>query len=63
MAPWYLFDSTIKEVGSTDIALGHLQLEITGKKLGKEKAQFDCFDRSYIWGLGNARHQGYGKTQ
>ena len=61
-APWCLFDSTIREVGSTDIALGHLPLKATGKKLGEEEAQFDCFDGSCIWGFGNAWYQGYGKT-
>ena len=63
MVSWYLFDSTIREVDSTNIALEYLLLEITGKRLGKEEAQFGYFNRYYIWGFGNARHQGYGKTQ
>ena len=63
MAFWCLFDSIIKEVGSTNIALGYSPLEATGKELDEEKAQFDCFDGSCIWGFGNTRHQGYGKTR
>ena len=58
-----LFNSTIKEGDSTDIALGHSLIEITSKKLGKKEAQFNYFDRSYIWGFGNVWHQDYGKTQ
>ena len=38
MASWCLFDSTIKEVGSTNVALGHSPLEAIGKKLGEERA-------------------------
>ena len=38
MALWCLFDFTIKEVNNTDIALGHLLLEATGKKLDEEEA-------------------------
>ena len=60
-APWCLFDFTIKEVGSTDVALRHLPSEATGKKLGEEEAQINCFDKSYIRGFGNIRHQDYGK--
>ena len=37
MAFWYLFDSTIREVGSINIALGYSLLNITGKRLDKEK--------------------------
>ena len=62
-ALWCLFDSTTREVDSTDIALRHSPLEATGKRFGEEEAQFDCFDGSCIWGFGNAQHQGYGKTQ
>ena len=62
-ALWCLFDSTIREVGNTNITLGHSHLEATGKKLDEKKAQFDYFDKSCIWGFGNARHQSYGKTQ
>ena len=54
MALWYLFDSTIREVGSTNIALGYLPSEVTGKRLDKKEAQFDCFDKSCIRGFGNA---------
>ena len=63
MASWYLFDSTIRKVGSTNVALRHLPLEATNEGLGKEEAQFDYFDGSCIQGFGNARHQGYGKIQ
>ena len=38
----------MREVASTNVVLGHLLLEITGKEFGKEKAQIDCFDKSYI---------------
>ena len=53
----------MREVGSTDVALGHSPLEATGEGLGEEEAQFDCFDGSCIRGFGNAWHQGYGKTR
>ena len=43
-----MFNSTIREVGSTNITSKHLLLEITSEKLGEKKAQFDCFDRFYI---------------
>ena len=62
-APWCLFDSITREVGSTNVALGHSPSEATGERLGEEEAQFDCFDGSCIRGFGNARHQGYGKTR
>ena len=62
-APWCLFDSTIREVGSINVALRYSPLEATGEGHGEEEAQFDCFDGSCIWGFGNARHQGYGKTR
>ena len=57
-----LFDTTTREIGSIDVALRYLPLEAIGKRLGKKEAQFDCFDRSYIWGFDNAQYQGYGKT-
>ena len=44
MAPWCLFDSTTRKFGSTHIALGHLLLEVTGKRLGKEEVLFNYFD-------------------
>ena len=47
-APWCLFDSTTKEVNSTNIALGHLLLKTTSKRLDKEKAHFNCFNKSCI---------------
>ena len=62
-APWYLFDSTMREVGSTNVALGYSPLEATDEGLGEEEAQFDCFDKSCIRGFGDARHYDYGKTQ
>ena len=62
-APEYLFDSTTREVDNTNVTLGHSPLEATGKELGKEEVQFNCFDRSCIRGFGNAWHQGYGKTR
>ena len=61
-ALWYLFDSTTREVGSIDVALGHSPSETIGKGLDEEEAQFNCFNRSCIQGFGNVRHQGYGKT-
>ena len=48
MALWCLFDSTTREVDSTNVALGYLILETTGKRLGEEKVLFDCFDKSWI---------------
>ena len=57
-----LFNSITKEASSIDVALEHSLLEATGKKLDKEKAYFDYFNKSCIWGFGNAWHQGYGKT-
>ena len=58
-ASWCLFDSTTREVSSINVALRHSPLEATSKGLGEKEAEFDCFDESYIWGFGNARHQGY----
>ena len=55
-ALWYLFDSTTREVDSTNVVLRHLPLEITNKKLDKEKAYFNCFNRFYIRGFGNIWH-------
>ena len=46
MAPWCLFDFTLKEIDSINIVLGHLPSEATGKRLGEKKAQFDCFNKS-----------------
>ena len=48
MASWCLFDSTTREVGSTNIVLRHSPLEATGKRLDEEKAPFNCFDGSCI---------------
>ena len=41
---WYLFDSFMREVDSTDVILGHLLLKATGKKLKKEEALFNFFN-------------------
>ena len=62
MALLYLFDSIIRKVSSTNVALKYLPLEAIGKELGKKKAQFNCFDRSCIQGFGNVQHQDYSKT-
>ena len=58
---WCLFNFTIREVDSTNIALGHSPSKATSKKLDEEKVQFDCFNRSYIQGFNNIWHQSYGK--
>ena len=49
----------MREVGSTNVALGYSLLEATGKRLSEEEAPFDCFDGSWIQDFGNTRHQGY----
>ena len=38
--------STTREVGNTNVALGHSPLGTTGKKLNEKEAILDCFDRS-----------------
>ena len=53
----------MREVSSINVVLEHLPLKATGKRFGEEEAQFNCFDGSCIQGFGNARHQGYSKTQ
>ena len=53
-APWYLFNSFTREAGSTNIILGHLLLEATGKSLGDEKALLDFFDGSKIQDFSDA---------
>ena len=50
---WCLFDSITREVNSTNIALRHLLLEKTSKKLDKKEAQFNCFDKFHIQGFSN----------
>ena len=62
-ALWCLFDSSTREAGSTDVALGHSPSEATSEGLGEEEALLDCWDVSWIRGFGDARHQGYGKTR
>ena len=54
ITPWCLFDSTIREVGSTNIALEHSSLKTTGKRLDEKKVYFDYFDGSYIQDFDNA---------
>ena len=48
MAPWYLFDSIISKIDSINIILRYLPLKVIGKKLGKEEAHFNYFNRSCI---------------
>ena len=62
-ASWYLFDSTLREIGSTSIVLGHLLLEAIDKRLDEEKTHFDCFDKFYIRNFSDIWHKDYGKTQ
>ena len=57
-----MFDSTTRETGNINITLGHLLLEATGKRFGKEKAQFNYFNRFYIYNFYNIWYQGYNKT-
>ena len=47
-APWYLFDSSMREVSSTNIILEHLPSKTTGKKPIAEEALLNFFDRSEI---------------
>ena len=54
MTPWYLFDSSIREAGYIDVALGHLLLEATNKGFSEEKALLNYWDKSWIRGFGNA---------
>ena len=49
----YLFDFTIKKVGNINVTLGYLLLEVINKKLDKEEAQFDYFNKFYIRDFGN----------
>ena len=53
MAFWCLFDFITKEIGSTNITLGHSLLEAASKRLDEEETQFDSYDRSYIRGFSN----------
>ena len=46
MALWYLFNSIIKDVDNTNIALGHLSLKAISKKLDKKKTLFNYFNKS-----------------
>ena len=47
----------MREISNIIVALGHLSLEVTGKELGKEEVNFNCFDRFCIQGFDNAWHQ------
>ena len=53
MALWYLFDSTTRKVGNTNVALWHLPLETTSKGFDEEKAHYDCFNEFYIQRFSN----------
>ena len=46
MALWYLFNSIIKKVDSTNIALKYLLLKVIDKTLDKEEVLFNYFNRS-----------------
>ena len=46
----------MREIGSSDVALGHSPLEATGKRFGEEKALFNYVDRSWIQDIGNTWH-------
>ena len=37
MTFWYLFNSTIREVGNTNIALGHSLSKATDKRFGEKE--------------------------
>ena len=52
--------STTREVGSTDVTLGHSPSRATGKKLNEKEALLDCFDRSWIQDLSNAADSALG---
>ena len=52
--PWCLFNSFTREADCIDVALGHSPSEVTYEKLSKEEILFDCWDRSWIQGFGNA---------
>ena len=41
-----LFNYIIREIGSTNITLRYLPLEVTNKRFGKKKALFNYFDGS-----------------
>ena len=49
-----LFDSSTKKASCTNIAIGYSLLEVTGKRLGDEKALFNFPDGSRIWDFGDA---------
>ena len=42
MAPWYLNDSSMREAGCINLALGHSPLEATSKKLSKKEVLLNC---------------------
>ena len=43
MSVWLYYK---RSFGSINITLRHLLFEVTGKRLGKEKVLFNCFNRS-----------------
>ena len=53
MAPWCLFDSFMRKFDYIDIVLGHSSLEAINERLSKEKALFDCWNKSWIGGFDN----------
>ena len=63
MTHLYLFDFITRVVDSTNVALKHLPLKGTSKKLSEEDAIYNCFDRFWIQDFGNAWLQSYGKIQ
>ena len=52
--------SAMKEVGSTNVVLGHSPSRATGKGLNEEEALLDCFDGSWIRDFGNAADSALG---
>ena len=41
-----LINSTMREIGYTNIALGYLPLEAAGKKINEEETLLNCFNGS-----------------
>ena len=54
---------TTREVGSTNVPLGHSPSGTTSKKLNEEEALLDCFNRSWIQDFGNAADSALGLSQ
>ena len=53
MAPWCLFDSSMREASCINVALGHSLSKATSERLSKKEALLDCWDGSWIQGFGN----------